>query len=73
MGFNNQPKKDEEDGEAPISTWWIDQEAWEEVRSQQASRALLPSPKSHRASQHDGYVVSFNYACEVVARQRGGV
>lgn len=72
MGFNNQPKKDgEEEGDSPISTWYIDPEAWEEVRSEQAAQNLPPSPSVFRASLNDGYVVSLNYACEVVARQRG--
>lgn len=70
-GFNNRPKQEDEESEAPISTWYIDPEAWEEVRSEQASRMLLPRASGYLASQHDGYVLSFNYAYEVALRQRG--
>lgn len=70
-GFNNKLRKDDEEDEAPISTWYIDEEAWEEVRSEQASRMLLPRADGYLASQHDGYVLSFNYAYEVLVRQRG--
>ena len=67
MGFNNQPEEGED--YAPISTWYIDQEEWEAVRTGHAAEMV---PCACGASISDGYVTSLNYACEVLARQREG-
>ena len=74
MGFNNCPSKKEHghvhgEDEYPASTWCIDQDEWDAVRTGHASETWPPI-EIRTASVHDGYITSLTYAHEVMLRQR---
>ena len=67
MGFNSHPASRKPESEEEVaSTWYLDEEAWADLRAGRMAESLDRGSASAQAS--GGYVRSINYSVEVLRR-----